>query len=105
MSLKDIGIDKKHQLNKEKKLINNYAKKHDITISEYYVDEIESRYNLKNRKSLFNLLNDIEKKHIEQVIIPEAKHISRNMILLDKILKKFLKKKVVIMDCMGNNLE
>lgn len=99
ISLKDKGIDMLEQKYIMEEIVNNYAKKNKLNISEYYIDLIPSRLELTNRSSLAKLLKKVERKEINQILIPDINHISRNIILVQKILDNVFKSNVKVVCC------
>lgn len=91
-----------YAVDNQKRIIDDYAKKHNLAIDCYYIDNGYSGINLE-RPQLQQLLRDIKSKKItDRVIVVDASRLGRNFENIEKICRRISSSNVKLISTKEN---
>lgn len=100
--IKANEVDMALQQHNAEEIVKKYVNKNELNISEFYIDIVPNRNNLKNRASLKKVLKLVKKKEIGQILIPDINHISRNLTAIRYVIDQFIANDVKVVCCLSN---
>lgn len=103
---RDDGNDESVSITNQKRILNDYANNHNMTIDEFYVDDGYSGYKF-DRPSFNRLKHDLENNLVDIVIVKDlsriGRHNAKTLLFIEDLTK--LNKQLIIVSEDYNNLE
>lgn len=103
---RDDGNDESVSITNQKRILNDYANRHNMTIDEFYVDDGYSGYKF-DRPSFNKLKQDLEDNLVDIVLVKDlsriGRHNAKTLLFIEDLTK--LNKQLIIVSEDYNNLE
>lgn len=103
---KDDGNDESVSITNQKRILNDYASNHNMTIDEFYVDDGYSGYKF-DRPSFNRLKQDLEDNLVDIVLVKDlsriGRHNAKTLLFIEDLTK--LNKQLIVVSEDYNNLE
>lgn len=102
----DDGNDESVSITNQKRILNDYANNHNMTIDEFYVDDGYSGYKF-DRPSFNRLKQDLEDNLVDIVLVKDlsriGRHNAKTLLFIEDLTK--LNKQLIIISEDYNNLK